>query len=213
MPPKKQLEMIMSKRKLIPVLLLTGFLASMNGCLLHPSIQGNGRITSNERKADNFDSVRLDGVADYVNIHQAGTHKVIVTTDSNIQDIVKVSVDGNVLRIDEKKIHGGFDATKLAIDVYMPEISGIILKGVGNIRVDDGSASDLELVLSGVGDIDARRCEAEYVQVRLSGVGDIRTWATQSLTGSLSGVGDIYYRGEPAVNSISKSGVGAVKKM
>jgi hypothetical protein len=124
---------------------------------------------------------------------------------------VTTNVKGNILYIDEKT-NNGFYPTQLYIDVYMPELKNLKLKGVGDIEISGGKSSDFEITLSGVGDIDAQKYEAENVTVTLSGTGDIKTWAAKSLTGKLSGVGNIFYKGNPSKN-INKSGIGEVKKL
>ena len=203
----------MKNKVFIPVIMIVALLGLFSGCYLDFPLRGNGKIVTQTRSAKDFDSVRLDGVADNVFIHHSGTYKVTVTTDSNIQDHVKIKVDGGTLRIGEKTAYHGFDPTKLIIDVYMPLLTSVNLKGVGNFKVADGQTSDLELILSGVGDIDVRNYEAEDVRVALSGVGDIKIWVTNSLTGKLSGVGDILYKGDPVINNVSKSGIGEVRKL
>jgi hypothetical protein len=137
---------------------------------------------------------------------------VVVTTDSNIQDIITTKVNGNNLYIDGK-IKKNFNPTKLIIDVYMPELRNINLNGVGDIKIISGKTFDFRMNLSGVGDIEAQNYEAENVVVTLSGVGDIKTWVTKSLTGNISGVGNVLYRGNPSINNVNRSGVGNVKQL
>ena len=187
--------------------LVVVFLGFLGCCSLH----GNGSVVSQERSASDFYGVILDGIGD-VNVYYSENYKVIVTTDNNIQDIVTIKVDGNNLHIDEKTKRG-FHSSKLTIDVYMPELKNISLKGVGNINIINGKTSDFEIKLSGVGDIDAQNYEAENVVVTLSGTGDIKTWVTKSLTGKLSGVGNVLYNGNPSINNVNNTGVGNVNTL
>ena len=192
-------------------LLIIFFALLMTGCVITFSgIEGNGRIVKEERFVDQFDGLVLEGVGN-VNIHSAGYYKAVVTTDSNLQDLISVKVKNNILYIDEKN-STGFNPTKLTIDVYLPELKSVGLRGVGNIDIYDGYTSDLEISLSGVGNIDAQDYQVQRADITLSGTGKIKVWATNSLRGSLSGVGDILYRGNPA-NYVRISGVGTVKKM
>ena len=195
-------------------LLAIGLSGLLTGCIIPigHTIHGNGKVISQQREAEDFDSVILDGVGN-VNIHYSSNYKVKVTTDTNIQHLITIDVNNNILHIDENSTFGGFDPTKLVIDVYMPDLKNVSLKGVGDIKVIDGDAYNCKMNLSGVGNIYAQNFEVRNVTVTLSGVGDIKTWVTKNLTGSLSGVGSILYKGSPSTVNINKSGVGDIKKM
>ncbi|MDR0321077.1 MAG: DUF2807 domain-containing protein [Treponema sp.] len=198
----------MKTKKLLFVFLVVVFLGFLNGC---PTEIGNGNVVSQERQASDFSGVTIEGVGN-VNIYYAENYKVVVTTDSNIQDIITTKVNGNNLYIDEKN-KKNFNPTKLIIDIYMPELRNINLNGVGDIKIISGKYFDFRMDLSGVGNIDAQNYEAENVVVTLSGTGDIKTWVTKSLTGKISGVGNVLYRGNPSINSVNRSGIGNVKRL
>ncbi|MCL2138561.1 MAG: DUF2807 domain-containing protein [Treponema sp.] len=205
----------MKKQRLIGVFAAALVTVLATGCHFHLH-DGNGRITSEERTVDEgFYGVVLEGVGD-VNIRPGETYRgrdyaVVVTTDSNIQDMVVITTDSSNVYVDERG-RRGFNPTKLKIDVYLPELRKASLKGVGNIKVSSGSVSSLAISLSGVGDIDAQNYRAQTVEVTHSGVGNVKTWAENVLTGKHSGIGDILYRGSP-VKNISGSGIGKVRQL
>jgi hypothetical protein len=198
----------MKIKKLLSTLLVIAFLCILDSCV---HVFGNGNVVSQERQVSDFFGVILEGVGN-VNIYNAENYKVVVTTDSNIQDIIITKVNGNNLYIDGKT-KKSFDPTKLIIDVYMPELRNINLNGVGDIKIISGKTIDFRMDLSGVGNINAQNYEAENVVVTLSGTGDIKTWATKSITGNISGVGNVLYKGNPAINNINRSGIGNVKQL
>ncbi|MDR2602217.1 MAG: DUF2807 domain-containing protein [Spirochaetaceae bacterium] len=167
---------------------------------------GDGNIISQERTVEGFNGVKLDGVGD-VNVHTGENYKVVVTTDSNLQDRVLAAVNGNILCIDQKS--GQFNAKELTIDVYLPKLSSISLNGTGNFTINSGNASELTFSLSGTGNIDAQNFQVQNINITHSGVGNAKIWATNSLNGTLSGVGDIRYKGNPIIN-VNKTGVGNI---
>ncbi|MCL2289742.1 MAG: DUF2807 domain-containing protein [Bacteroidetes bacterium] len=193
------------KMKRIVLLLFTSMLF-LTAC----DKAGNGDVVSQERMANDFNGIVIDGVAN-VNVHSGEDYKVIVTTDINLQSKVLVEVKNNVLYIGTKSIKS-FKPTKLIVDVHLPELQSINLKGVGNVKLSNGEASSLQISLSGAGGIDAQNYQVENVVINHSGVGDAKIWVTTSLSGTLSGVGDIYYKGNPIIN-VSVSGVGKLKKL
>jgi hypothetical protein len=166
-------------------------------------------VISQERAAEGFDGIALAGAGD-VNVHFSENFNVIVTTDSDLQDKVVTAVEGNTLRITQRS--RSFNARELTIDVYMPELKSISLTGAGDIKINGGNASRLDIALSGAGDIKAHNFQVQNVTVKHSGVGNVKIWATNTLTGNLSGVGDILYRGSPRIN-INRTGVGKIRPL
>jgi hypothetical protein len=135
---------------------------------------------------------------------------VVVTTDSNLQDRVTTKVNGTTLHISQKS--GSFNATKITIDVYMPELNSISLNGAGTFKINSGNTVDLDYTLSGTGNIDAQKFQAENITISHSGVGNAKIWATNTLTGTLSGVGNISYKGSPKLN-MKRTGLGTIKPL
>jgi hypothetical protein len=185
------------------MLFLTSCIFSYNG------IKGDGNVVSQERTASGFYGISIDGAAN-VNVQHGEDYKVVVTTDNNLQEFVFVEAKNDVVHINTKS-NTNLKPTKLIVDVHLPELQSINLKGVGNVKVSDGEASDLKISLSGVGNVDAQGYQVENIVITQSGVGNSKIWATNSLSGTLSGVGNISYKGNPTVN-VSVSGVGKVNK-
>jgi hypothetical protein len=178
--------------------------------MLTSCVVGDGDIIHQERHVRDFNGISIDDVGD-VKIYPGESFKVVVITDDNLQRYVVTETKNNVLHISIKS-RKGFVKTKLLIEVHLPELQSLNVNGVGDVRLSDGNATDLAISLSGVGNIDARNYQIENVSIKHSGVGEVKIWATNSLSGTLSGVGDICYKGNPAV-SVKVSGVGKVKKL
>ncbi|MDZ4752668.1 MAG: head GIN domain-containing protein [Flavobacteriales bacterium] len=88
----------------------------------------------------------------------------------------------------------------------------ISLNGSGTILIG-GSATDLDLHLNGSGDIRALDLQAKRVKIENSGSGDVNVYATEELGFSLSGSGNLMYRGNPRITKEKKSGSGDVNKL
>ena len=212
-------------------------------------IDGNGRVTLEDREVDHFDKVYAEGVFNVIVI-QDDEFAVEVETDRNLQNIVKVKTRNNKLFLDiEDNVH--FDATKMNIYVYAPnyevinsdgvvnissenqisldflEITNngvgniemnvmcedlyVYLNGVGNIILD-GSASNLKLRHNGVGKLDAYDMPSLYVDIVNAGVGNSEIYVINELNVTISGVGSVYYRGDPEYINSTISGVGRLKQ-
>jgi hypothetical protein len=171
-------------------------------------LSGNGETTSQERTVGEFTGVTLSGVAK-INIHFADNNRVVVTTDSNIQDIVTTVTEHTILNVDLKR---EVKNANILVDVYLPRIAMINLKGVGTIEIDEGRGLDLEIRHTGVGTINLEKYCVENATIIYNGVGNIKIWAISSLNGTGSGVGSIYYKGSPRMN-MDFDGVGGFKQI
>ena len=178
--------------------------------ILTSCVIGDGDIVRQERRVSDFNSISLEDVGD-VHIRTGESYRVVVITDDNLQRYVLTEAKNNVLYISIKS-KKGLVRTKITVEVYLPELHSLNLSGVGAVSIAEGSAPDLAITLSGVGDVDASNYQVENATVKHSGVGDIKLWVTDSLSGTLSGVGNIRYKGFPTVN-VNVSGVGKVSKM
>jgi len=169
----------------------------------------NHKAISQERTVEEFTDITLVGAGN-VFVHPGEDYKVIVTTDSNLQDRVVTTVNSNTLQITQSS--GSFSSTELTIDVYLPELKSISLDGAGNFKINAGAASELDLSLSGAGDIDAQNFQVKKITITHSGVGTSKIWATDTLNVNLSGAGKILYKGNPTKN-VNKTGVGTIKPL
>jgi hypothetical protein len=187
-------------------LILTIVLSSTGASCVH--LSGNGKAISQERTVGEFTGVTLSGVAK-INIHFADNHRVVVTTDSTIQDIVTTVTENNILNVDLNRDVKNVD---ILVAVYLPRIDMIHLKGVGTIEIEVGSGLDLEIRHTGVGNINLEKYRVENATVTYRGVGNIKIWAINSLNGTGSGVGSIHYKGSPRMN-MDFDGVGGFKQI
>jgi len=185
------------------------FLAVITAGFITGCNMGNFNVISQERTAEGFNEIALTGMGN-INVHPAENYKVIVTTDSNLQDRVATTVNGNTLRITQKS--GSFSSTELDIDVYLPELKSISLNGAGNFNINAGEASELNISISGTGNINAQNYQVENITITHSGVGTSKIWATNTIKGNLSGVGSIFYKGNPTI-SVNKTGVGTIEAL
>ena len=191
----------MKSNVFVSVFLATMIMGFFTGCDI-----GNGNVIIQERTVEGFNGITLDGAGN-VNIHTGENYKVVVTTDSNLQDRVLTTVNGNILFITQRS--GSFNAKELTIDVYLPELTSVSLNGAGNFTINSGNTLELTFSLSGAGNINAQNFQVHNVNITHSGVGNARIWATNSLNGTLSGVGNIRYRGNPTIN-VNRTGIGSI---
>lgn len=85
------------------------------------------------------------------------------------------------------------------------------IDGNGDVAIGGGKVIAQQLVISGVGSYAAPQLASERAQVVIDGNGDVQLAASHALSVRIGGVGNVRYRGDPAVKQ-SIHGIGSVEK-
>jgi hypothetical protein len=97
-------------------------------------------------------------------------------------------------------------AGQFVLDQLTAESVNILLSGLGNVEVS-GEAATARVEISGAGSVKAGDLKLQTADVSISGLGGATLWVTDSLTGTISGGGDVSYYGAPRANT-NTSGIG-----
>jgi len=191
-------------------------------------IKGSGDLVSDYREVNSFNKIRSSGSADiYIIVGEKQSIKV--TFDDNIIEHIQTEVKGKTLRVYcEESYRSRKDCR---IDITLPELKGITLKGSGDIHIENlegdffeyvlkgsgdmyaqGEIEELELNLYGSGDIDTRELIAQNAEVVIKGSGDIDVYADKMIDCAIYGSGDIKYYGNPKDITKHVAGSGNIRK-
>ena len=215
---------------MISVLALTSCsIGNWEANLVDPS----DNIVTKEYKLKPFEEVKMKGVG-HVELIQSEEKNGLVelTAPDNYVELYKFESDGKKLTISFAKktinIHTkdvkirvytcdlikleNSGAASINMDSLDTDIIEIANSGVGHITIG-GVADNVELSCSGVGGIDASKLKALNVKASVSGVGSIDCYASESIMGSVSGVGSLNYDGHPKHKDTHRSGVGSIKEL
>ena len=148
-----------------------------------------------------------------VNLHPTGDMKIYLTSPnfksiqaSGASDILS---EGKINNDSDIKINvSGAGTIRMNIDAPAIE-SGI--SGSGNIELT-GETKDLALRISGAGGAKCFDMKAENTKVEISGAGDADVFASVRLEASVSGAGNVSYKGDPKTVDQHVSGAGSVSK-
>src|SRR5450432_2600600 len=139
------------------------------GCFkTNAGVTGSG-VTKSETRTVSFKSLKLNLAAD-VNITPGEKSEVTITTDDNILPLIKTSVIDGTLSIDSSESYNSKSGVKISITV--PDISSVILNGVGNVVIDKVPSDSLDVQLVGTGNITAKGTSPKLTAA-LSGVGNL----------------------------------------
>jgi hypothetical protein len=176
---------------LLATLLLAGVAVSAQW----KKIEGNGKMTKQNRPLTGFQSVSLAGGMK-VQISTSANTAVTVEADENLQDYIITEVKSGSLKI---KLKEGYSVKSNGITVYvtMPSIEEAVISGSGTIRSENEipAKGNFDAIISGSGTIDMH-VKSESVKARISGSGNI------SLAGSTSNV-DVVISGSGSFKGFS----------
>jgi Putative auto-transporter adhesin, head GIN domain len=194
-----------SHKTIIQLLVITTFIFS-TGCDHDDhfygidKIHGSGEIVTRTLLLDSFSEIQLEGVSNvYVTIGES--QSTIVKAQQNIIDVMTWEVISNKLIIGLKDNIGIENSEEIRFEIVIPEIHEITHHGVGDFYLTGPTIPSLEIYFSGVGDINSYYLPTNQCIIISSGVGDCKIESIDFLDVNISGVGNVYYRGNPEIES------------
>ncbi|MGE5480460.1 MAG: head GIN domain-containing protein [Chloroflexota bacterium] len=166
------------KMKLVLLACIFSLTAAVGGCMngFHgiPCKEGSGTIKKVKLEVSNFQNITLDG-AYGVFIRQDSVRGIILETDDNIVEHIKLESMGESIRI---KTKGAICPTKINLYISSPNLTGITVNGSADVN--------------GIGKIDFK-----YFDISINGSGDVRfeDLTTQTLKARVAGSGDLFFGG------------------
>ena len=188
--------------------------------------RGSGVAATRIRNVPAFTSVDLAG-ANNVVVHVGGEQKVVIHADDNLLGRVTTGVHDGRLVIGST---GSFSArSPMRVDIAVPSLDSVTLSGSGVVTVDglhattftvdvpgsgvlhvSGTADRLDATLGGSGDVELQGLIAHDATAVVAGSGRLQVHASGSLDATVSGVGAIFYSGNPSKVAQSITGTGSI---
>ncbi|MDC7232888.1 MAG: DUF2807 domain-containing protein [Spirochaetales bacterium] len=178
---------------------------------------------------DGFDEITFMGAWE-VDITRGSSYEVTVEGPGNLLGEVEFKQTGSKLTV-RNDFKPTFGSEGFHIRITLPELKGIVidggadlsldgftgetlnvsLLGAGRIRAFDSRYENLKVVCAGAGQLDLTDLESRNAEMNLSGAGEVLlNMNGGELSGSLSGMGSIKYKGRIGKESIRVSGLGEV---
>lgn len=176
-------------------------------------VNGEGEITTTTLSFEEFDKIELVVPASII-ISQGVTQEVKLKGHPNVIDRVTTAVSDNWLKIGLEK--GCYQNFELSIEVTVPILEALKLRGVGELTINDfeSQSESLELDINSVSNVTINKFEGiETLSIDLNGTGNFT--ASQNISTleilnlDISGTGS--YLGFPlnSKNAIARvSGIG-----
>ncbi len=182
--------------------------------------QGESHEMTVKAQPNIIDNIELKYEGDHLKITydrpvwRAKRIEIYITTPS--VDKIGVSGSGNV-RGDSK--FKGLDDLQINVSGsgnisfdFEAKAVATRISGSGNVTLN-GSGSSISSTISGSGNMNAGGLKVQEANVRVSGSGNITVYATESLEASVSGSGDVRYKGSPERLRSKSSGSGSIRSI
>ncbi|MDH7514947.1 MAG: head GIN domain-containing protein [Bacteroidota bacterium] len=128
-----------------------------------------------------------------LSLHGVGNIHVSGTLD---QDTIGIAVSGG------GTVSGNLHAYRVLVNI----------QGPGSIRLS-GTTREAKVLISGSGNVDSPKWHVERLFAVLTGRGNCDVSVTDMLEGSISGSGNIWFSGSPAVVHVLSTGSGRAKRV
>jgi hypothetical protein len=172
------------------------------------NVVGTGPIVTKNLTLDEFSKIENTGVAD-IYVTQGSPQSVVLKAQQNIIDIMTIGVVNEELKIGLKNGVSIERAEEIRFDITIPKITSVILTGVGDCILSGDYQEELTIVLTGVGKVKSFDQEVGTCNITITGVGDCEVYVKNEMIITITGVGNVYYKGHPTIDS-SINGVGAI---
>ena len=195
-------------------------------------LAGSGSVVTEQRNVSNFYSVKVIS-SSKVYITQGINFNVTAKAYENILRALQTRVENGVLIIDYK-MNSNITNDNSEINITMPALSGlevsgdgsistlgtftginnlsVYLSGTGFININKATPINYAVNISGSGDLNSFGVVAENAVVNINGRGNASLSVTGILNATISGSGNIYYKGNNVQVTSQITGSGLVIK-
>jgi hypothetical protein len=206
--------------------ILTLILTSCGVVQINPnakSIMPSDNMISEKRQVSGFTGIQMSTVGKVI-ITQGDSESLEIKGSDNLVPLIKTTVGNGVLtiRLDENYTINSLNKDDLLIftltvkDLNNVTLSGagtvemsalttqslkLVMSGAGSLSLANLKVDDLDITVSGLGEIQAGDLQCQSVKITISGLGSATIWATDTLTGNISGGGNVRYYGSPKMDT------------
>jgi hypothetical protein len=163
-----------------------------------------------ERNVSPFHAIECNGIAN-IKVHFGQDYRVTIDTARNHEQYIDISVRNDTLYIETKPEPGSRGPVDFAVDIYTQDINNVVLSGAVNMELDNGIGINLTVINTGVGNFNGSNYQVKNATVSVTTPGTIRIWATDELDVTVSGIGTVYYHGNPNIRQ-SITGLGKINR-
>jgi len=171
-------------------------------------ISGTGPVVTKTLSFQPFHKIENTGVANFY-ISLGDPQSVLLKAQQNIIDIMTYEVINGTLFVGIVENTSIENAEEIRFEITINEINDIKLVGVGDFQLSGDFQDELSISLTGVGNVEAYDLEVGKCTIVSTGVGDCEVNVRDELDVTITGLGTVYYKGNPDITQ-SVSGMGSL---
>ena len=198
----------MKNMKIIAMIIVSGFLLTSCDWHSNQTIVGTGDIASMEVELTEFEGVSVTGTCN-VDIVTGETQAVEFHAQQEVLNVLRYEVIDHILHIGFKPDYTVNTSKEISASIVIPMVSFASITGAGDFSIEGAKQEVLDIHITGTGSVSAFDMEVNDCTIRISGAGNCDVNVIESLDVLISGVGMVFYMGEPALTS-NISGVGNI---
>ena len=135
-----------------------------------------------------------------VYLTQSNTQSFRIEASDKITALLETEVKNGLLTIkwSKNKVR---HSEKIKIYISMKEVAGLAISGSADIEIaGTQTANSLSIAISGSGDVKASELQVKNLKTKISGSGNCKVNVFKRLDATISGSGNVYYKGRPIIN-------------
>ena len=198
----------MKNMKIIAMIIVSGFLLTSCDWHSNQTIVGTGDLVSMEVELPEFEGVSVTGTCN-VDIVTGETQAVEFHAQQEVLNVLRYEVIDHILHIGFKPDYTVNTSKEISASIVIPNVSFASITGAGDFSLEGAKQEVLDIHITGTGNVSAFDMEVNDCTIRISGAGNCDVNVIESLDVLISGVGMVFYLGQPALTS-NISGVGNI---
>ena len=156
------------------------------------NLQGSGHEVAQTRPVGTFTSLRVEGPVD-VHAHPGAAGNVVVHAEDNLQPLIETTLEGQTLVVRIAR-HASFTTYRhMSVEVPFAQLTGLQIRGSGDVSIDDLVTPRFEASISGSGDLRVERASVGTLVTDIAGSGDMSfTGRADEARYQIAGSGDVH---------------------
>ena len=190
-------------------------------------VTGSGALVTREMALEGFTKLEISSAFE-VELTQSSMYSVVITSDDNVADDVRVTLSGDTLTIGLRPLSLTMGNVTLRAEISMPRLEGAELSGASRLEgymdtedvrfelsgasrlVLEGDGGDLQLGASGASQVDLSDFRVDNASLEVSGASQVTVYVTGRLDAEASGASQVRYLGNPRMGRVESSGASSV---
>lgn len=163
-------------------------------------IYGEGPLVTHYVDAKDLKIFQHVGIGSVV-IETGDSLDIFVRAQQNIIDEMAFGFGDDIFAWGFKEEVDILEADSIQLTIRMPnEIEGLLVNGLGNITLVGDKQESIYVEIDGIAEIAAFDLEVDVCELHISGTAKCRFFVNEQIKGSISGSGEVWYKGDPEIN-------------